>query len=465
MGKYKSHEKYIDSNVAWIGKIPVHWKPTYIKGITKTYSEKGKPELELLSVYRDYGVIKKSSRDDNHNKPGMDLSSYKVVYPNSLVLNKMKTWSGSMGVSNYLGIVSPAYITCKIDLEQVETKYLNYLLRCKNYVFEYNRLSYGVRPSQWDMRYQDFKSIPIFLPPKEEQTAIARFLDYKLAKINRFIQKKKQLIKLLNEQKAAIINQAVTKGLDPNAKMKDSGIEWLGEIPEHWEVKPIKYFVTCNDESLTDKTDKDYQLRYIDIGNVDSNGNVSEIVSYKFKDAPSRARRIVKAGDIIVSTIRTYLKAIMHIKGYTENLIVSTGFAVLRPRKNIFSEFLNYAIRANYFIGKVVSESNGVSYPAINSTELITLKIAIPLIDEQKEIVQFIDIETKIINTTISKIEKELALTEEYKTALIAEAVTGKIDVRGYEVPEISEEETYEEIEEEISMAAEDEETYQNIIE
>jgi type I restriction enzyme, S subunit len=217
MAQYKPYPKYKESNIPWPGDtstslsagIPVHWKPTYIKGITKTYSEKGKPELEMLSVYRDYGVIKKSSRDDNHNKPGIDLSSYKVVHQNTLVLNKMKTWSGSLGVSNYLGIVSPAYITCKSDLEQVETKYLNYLLRCKNYVFEYNRLSYGVRPSQWDMRYQDFKSIPIFLPPKQEQTAIARFLDYKLAKINRFIQNKKQLLALYAKRRKSLTRELV----------------------------------------------------------------------------------------------------------------------------------------------------------------------------------------------------------------------------------------------------------------
>jgi len=459
------YSSYISSKTLWQNEIPSHWQETELRMLFADNKNKnlGLVERNLLSL--SYGKLKRKDIDNATGLVPASFEGYQIIDKGYIVLrftdlqNDKK--SLRVGYVEEKGIITSAYIglTPKAD---IHSKYFYYQLHFLDKIKYFYNLGGGVRQS---LAFKEFGRETVLIPPKEEQTAIARFLDYKLAKINRFIQKKKQLIKLLNEQKAAIINQAVTKGLDPNAKMKDSGIEWLGEIPEHWAVKPIKYFVTCNDESLTDKTDKDYQLRYIDIGNVDSDGNVSEIVSYKFKDAPSRARRIVKSGDIIVSTVRTYLKAIMHIKGDTENLIVSTGFAVLRPRKNVFSEFLNYAIRANYFIGKVVSESNGVSYPAINSTELITLKIAIPLIDEQKKIVQFIDSETEIINTTISKIEKELALTEEYKTALIAEAVTGKIDVRGYEVPEISEEETYEEIEEEISMAAEDEETYQNIIE
>lgn len=468
MAIYKPYPKYKNSNIPWLGEIPEHWE---VKKVKYLFTEQDKRSLtgseDLLSVSQYTGVTKKSDKVANGDSltNAKTLVGYKIVSKGDLVINIMLAWNGSLGISKYDGLVSPAY--CVYKLKEGNEKYFGYLFKTKNAQQEFKKNSTGIIDSRLRLYTDDFFSIKTAVPPKEEQTAIARFLDYKLAKINRFIQKKKQLIKLLNEQKSAIINQAVTKGLDPNAKMKDSGIEWLGEIPEHWEVKPIKHFVTCNDESLTDKTDKDYQLRYIDIGNVDSNGNVSEIVSYKFKDAPSRARRIVKEGDIIVSTVRTYLKAIMHINVDTENLIVSTGFAVLRPRKNVLSEFLNYAIRANYFIGKVVSESNGVSYPAINSTKLITLKIAIPMIGEQKKIVQFIDSETAIINTTISKIEKELALIEEYKTALIAEAVTGKIDVRGYEVPEISEEETYEEIEDpdsyRDSMAAEDEEEYQTV--
>ncbi|MBE7441448.1 MAG: restriction endonuclease subunit S [Flavobacteriales bacterium] len=463
MNNLKPYTKYKPSGIAWLGDIPEHWEERRIKYFFREIDNRSETgDEDLLSVSHYTGVTKKRDRlaENEMISNAKTLVGYKIVEKGDLVINIMLAWNGSLGISKFNGITSPAYCVYRSLIGG--EKYFGYLFRTKEAQQEFKKQSTGIIDSRLRLYTDKFFNIKTVIPTPEEQTAIARFLDYKLAKINRFIQKKKQLIKLLNEQKAAIINQAVTKGLDANVKMKPSGIEWLGDIPEHWEVKPIKYFVTCNDESLTDKTDKDYQLRYIDIGNVDSNGNVSEIVSYKFNDAPSRARRIVKEGDIIVSTVRTYLKAIMHINGDSENLIVSTGFAVLRPRKNVRSEFLNYAIRANYFIGKVVSESNGVSYPAINSTELITLKIAIPIVDEQKKIVQFIDSETEIINTTISKIEKELALVEEYKTALIAEAVTGKIDVRNYEIPTITEPETYDELEDELYIAAEDEPEYQN---
>lgn len=467
MSKYKSYEKYLGSNLDWLGKIPAHWKPNYIKGITKTYSEKGKPELELLSVYRDYGVIKKSSRDDNHNKPGMDLSSYKVVHPNTLVLNKMKTWSGSLGVSNYFGIVSPAYITCKIDLEQVETKYLNYLLRCKNYVFEYNRLSYGVRPSQWDMRYQDFKSIPIYLPPKEEQTTIARFLDYKLAKINRFIRKKKQLIKLLNEQKAAIINQAVTKGLDPNVKMKDSGIEWLGEIPEHWEKHKLKYLIS---KPIAGAWGAEPQNDDNDITCV----RVADFSEYEIKtdnltirNIEAKTEQILKPGDLLLeksgggekTPVGRVVLFNQSFKAVTSNFV-----SKFSPKIDLVSsEYLLYmfklinSVRWNF---RSLKQTTGIQN--IDTYQYMDNWVFIPKIEEQKIIVNHIKSEFKILDETITKIEKEIALVEEYKTALIAETVTGKIDVRGYEVPEISEEETYEEIEEEISITSEDAAEYEN---
>jgi type I restriction enzyme S subunit len=453
--KYSS---YKPSKTLWQGEIPSHWQETEIRMLFSDNKTKnmGLIERNLLSL--SYGKLKRKDIDNATGLVPASFEGYQIIENGYIVLrftdlqNDKK--SLRVGYANERGIITSAYVGLAPKTD-IHSKYFYYQLHFLDKIKYFYNLGGGVRQS---LAFKEFGRETILIPEIEEQTAIANFLDYKLAKINRFIRKKKQLIKLLNEQKAAIINQAVTKGLDPNVKMKDSGIEWLGEIPEHWEVKPIKYLVSCNDESLTDKTDKDYQLRYIDIGNVDSNGNVSEIVSYNFKDAPSRARRIVKEGDIIVSTVRTYLKAIMHINDDTENLIVSTGFAVLRPRKNVFSEFLNFAIRANYFIGKVVSESNGVSYPAINSTELITFKIAVPLIDEQKQIVQFIDRESKIINTTISIIEKEIALVEEYKTTLIAEAVTGKIDVRDFIVPETMESESFEELD----LVEEDESEIQN---
>ena len=199
-----------DSGVEWIGKVPEHWGVSAITNITNTVSTKNHPNEELLSVYRDYGVIIKSSRDDNHNKAGQNLSNYKLVEPGFLVINKMKAWQGSLGVSEFRGIVSPAYITCKTDKKIVERSYLHHLLRCRNYINEYNRLSYGVRVDQWDMRYDDFKYVPVLLPPMDEQKAIADYLDTNTAHIDRIVTTINTQIEKLKELRKTLINDVVT---------------------------------------------------------------------------------------------------------------------------------------------------------------------------------------------------------------------------------------------------------------
>ena len=237
----KPYERYKSTGYEWLKEVPSHWSKMPIRSITELSNERNgqRTDLELLSVYREYGVIIKTSRDDNHNVESTDLSNYKYVDKEYLVLNKMKMWQGSLGVSKYEGIVSPAYIVCKL-IGGANNNYINYLLRSAVYKTIYNQLSYGVRVGQWDMRYDDFKNIQIFLPPKDEQDQIVRFLDSKLLKINKFIKNKKKLIELLKEKKQAIINHAVTKGLDPDAKMKPSGIKWLGDVPEGWSVCKLK---------------------------------------------------------------------------------------------------------------------------------------------------------------------------------------------------------------------------------
>ncbi|CAH0320253.1 restriction endonuclease subunit S [Priestia megaterium] len=199
-----------DSGIKWIGEIPEHWNVSSITNITSIVSKKNFPKEELLSVYRDFGVIIKSTRDDNHNKAGQDLSKYKLVEPGFLVINKMKAWQGSLGVSEFRGIVSPAYITCKTDGKVVERRYLHHLLRSRSYVNEYNRLSYGVRVDQWDMRYDDFKYVPVLLPPIEEQKAIATYLDSKMNHIDLIIETINSKIRKLRELRETLVNDVVT---------------------------------------------------------------------------------------------------------------------------------------------------------------------------------------------------------------------------------------------------------------
>jgi len=211
---------------------------------------------------------------------------------------------------------------------------------------------------------------------------------------------------------------------------KPSGVEWVGDVPEHWETRRLKYTASINDEALPETTDPDYEFTYVGIGSVDAAKGIIATETYRFEDAPSRARRIVRDGDTIVSTVRTYLRAIAAIRDPDENLIVSTGFAVVRPR-TLDSGYLSYALRAPFFVETIVSRSTGVSYPAINAPEVGNIGVTIPPLDEQRAIAALLDRETARIDGLIEKVEQSIATLREHRTALISAAVTGKIDVRG----------------------------------
>lgn len=211
---------------------------------------------------------------------------------------------------------------------------------------------------------------------------------------------------------------------------KDSGVEWLGEVPSHWALKPVKAVVTCNDEVLDESTPADHEIEYVEISGVDANEGITETTSVSFGEAPSRARRRVQDGDVIVSTVRTYLRAIAPIADPPGNMIVSTGFAVVRPR-SVNSAFLGYLFRTEFLIAEVIARSVGVSYPAINASVLMSLDVPLPPSEEQTAIATFLDCETVKLNTLVGESEQAITLLQERRTALISAAVTGKIDVRG----------------------------------
>ena len=199
-----------DSGIEWIGEIPKHWKIFPIKYILKWKSEKNYPNEMVLSLYRDYGVIPKDSRDDNHNVTSEDTASYKFVEVGDFVINKMKAWQGSMAVSDYQGIVSPAYHVCSFKTNELNKKYFHYLLRNQLYLPEFRRLSTGLRIGQWDLGFEDFKQLPYLFPPLEEQNQIVEYLDKKTSEIDTLITKKEALIAELEEYKKSLIYECVT---------------------------------------------------------------------------------------------------------------------------------------------------------------------------------------------------------------------------------------------------------------
>lgn len=209
----------------------------------------------------------------------------------------------------------------------------------------------------------------------------------------------------------------------PYPKYKASGVEWLGEVPEHWKNKSIKYVASCNDDVLGENTSPDFELEYVEISDVSYQKGIEKFSKIKFSEAPSRARRKVIDGDVIVSTVRTYLRAISPVIKPSENTIVSTGFAVVRPH-GVVPKYLGYVFLSEYLISKIIAHSTGVSYPAINSSELVSQKITIPTTSEQTAIANFLDIQTAKIDTLLAKQQRMIELLSEKRQALISHAVT-----------------------------------------
>ena len=229
-----------DSGIEWIGQIPKEWEVCPIRRIMRNRSERNQPDAEVLSLYRDWGILPKNSRNDNHNVTSEDTTNYKVVHKGDFVINKMKAWQGSMAVSDYDGIISPAYYVCNFIGKNIYKRYIHHLLRNESYKTEYMRLSSGLRVGQWDLNIENFLRIPMVLPSLLEQQKIAEYLDKVCGEVDEMVALQEKMIEELKAYKQSVITEAVTKGLNPNVPMKDSGIDWIGEIPEQWNVVQLK---------------------------------------------------------------------------------------------------------------------------------------------------------------------------------------------------------------------------------
>ncbi|EDP70146.1 hypothetical protein FBALC1_11452 [Flavobacteriales bacterium ALC-1] len=419
----KNNHSYLNtSKIDWLNKIPNHWKEVRLGSVFNERKEKvSDKDFPPLSVTKN-GIVPQLENAAKSN----DGDNRKLVLSGDFAINSRSDRKGSSGLSIYDGSVSLINIVLKpIDIIPVFSQYL-----LKSYFFkeEYYRYGRGIVEDLWTTRYSEMKNMIIPLPPKQEQTTIANFLDYKTEKINRFITKKKQLIELLNEQKAAIINQAVIKGINPNVPMKDSGIEWLGEIPEHWEVRKLKYSVRLN--MHTEFNNKESIKNKIALENIEGKtGRILALNENSFEGVGT----IFKKGDVLFGKLRPYLAKVVspNFEGSCVNELL-----VLTPNRNDWNpKYLKYRMLASDFISIVDNSTYGAKMPRASWNFIGTLKISKPNKTEQSEIVRFIEKETELVSKTIITIAKEISLVEEYKTALIADAVTGKIDVRDFTIP------------------------------
>lgn len=456
----KGYEEYKDTGYDWIPLVPKTWKQRTIRSITSLSNERNgkRKDLELLSVYREFGVIKKSSRDDNHNVESQDLSNYKYVNSCYLVMNKMKMWQGSLGISQHEGIVSPAYIVCKVD-QNIIGKYLHYLLRSSQFKTFYNRISYGVRVGQWDLRYNDLKNLKIYLPTSDEQNQIVRYLDAKDSKINRLISAKKKEIVLLKEYKQAIISRVVTKGLDENVEMKDCGVKAIGCIPHNWNVIKIKHLFQEINRKNTDLSSPLLTFSrtngLIPFGQgTNKLPSASDLSKYK----------VVKPGDFLMNRMQAWSGMFKYV---TIDGCVSPDYSVFEPISNINLKYYELLFRSPLHIEQFSNASKGVGsgFNRLYTPEFGAIYTLFPPINEQNQIACYLDEKAAKINRLISAKIKEIEMLTEYKTRLISDVVTGKVDVRGIHVEDIPEAELIDEFDEEIVDEFDDETSEEENIE
>ncbi|TNH19754.1 restriction endonuclease subunit S [Halomonas sp. BL6] len=431
---YSKYDSFKYSGFDWVGYIPVHWNVEKLGSMLSAVSEKNQPELPLLSITREQGVIKRNieDQDSNHNFIPDDLGGYKVLRKGQFGMNKMKAWQGSYGVSAHTGIVSPAYFIFDFTRE-VDPHFFNIAIRSKLYVSYFGSASDGVRVGQWDLNQPRMRQIPLILPPLPEQRSIAAFLDNKCAKIDEAIRIKEAQITLLRERRQILIQQAVTCGLNPDVPMKDSGIDWIGEIPAHWNKRKLSHLGIVGNGSTPSRSN----MAFWNAGNIPwlNSSKVNDfIIEGAEQFVTAKAKRechlpSVKSGDLVMGITG---------QGKTRGMVaickidatINQHLAYIRVKSpDVLNYYLFHFFSASYDWLRSQSESSGSTKGAITCDDIKNYVVIVPSVLEQKAIVTHVENETRKIVKAISIKQDQIGTLKEYKTTLINAAVTGKIKV------------------------------------
>ena len=426
----KPYFEYQDSKIEWIGKIPKHWQVLRNFAIFSDRSDREYPHLLPFSVTQKSGVIPQEYSSDQIVRSSSRTDNGKRICKGDLVYNKMRMWQGAVGVAPAEGRVSTAYVVCQ-PIRDLIPEFFEYLYRTPLYVTQSLRFSYGGCKDQYCLYPKDFKNIYTIFPPKQEQRQIANFLDRKTEQIDEFIRIKERQIKLLQEQRTTLINQAVTKGLDPNVEMKPSGVEWIGEIPRHWTITRLKYLgestigLSYKPENVTDDKNGILVLRASNI----QNGKPS-FLDNVYVDTEVNEKLRLKEGDILIcsrSGSRDLIGKNMTITKKLEGVTFGVFMTIFRTKfVRFISCFLNSQVFKNQSGLFLTSTINQLTINTLNNF-LICFP---PDEGEQAQIANFLDHKTEQIDELISTEQQKIKLLKEYRQSLISEAVTGKIDVR-----------------------------------
>lgn len=428
--------EYKNSGLTWLGEVPAHWVERRAKYFFREVDDRSETgDEELMSVSHKTGVTPRKQ------SVTMFLAEstvgYKICRPGDIAINTMWAFMGALGVARQEGIVSPAYgVYRPVRPGIIGSEYLDKLLKTDAYKTEYIRRSTGINSSRLRLYPDQFLQIPFLCPPPEEQAAITRFLAWATNRLNRAIGAKRRIIALLQEQKQAIIHRAVTRGLDPAVPLKDSGIPWLGEIPEHWEVRRLKDLAAVQTGITLGKdygSSKISLYPYLRVANVQSDRLDLRNVKYVAVPEAEAKRSTLIHGDVLMTEggdIDKLGRGCLWTGVLSGCLHQNHVFAV-RCSSGLIPGFLVALMGSAHGRGYFqITAKQTTNLASTNSTTLKAFPLLVPEIQEQQKILSFLDGETYHLSRAITDTEREITLLHEYRTRLIADVVTGKLDVR-----------------------------------
>jgi type I restriction enzyme S subunit len=424
--KVQRYERYKDSGVAWLGEIPEHWKIERGKWLFKKKERPVREEDKIVTCFRDGEVTLRSNRKNSGFTVALKEHGYQGIRKGDLVIHAMDAFAGAIGVSDSDGKSTPVYSVCSERVTNtVNQYYYSYFLRSLALNGIILALAKGIRERSTDFRFNDFGELLLSFPPLKEQTAIAQFLDDKTTKIDEAIAIKEQQISLLKERKQILIHKAVTQGLNPNVRLKDSGVEWIGEIPEHWNVSRLGLMLTpysiknYPNETLLSIT-RELGVIKRDLEDMESNHNFipDDLSGYK----------LIEKGDFGMNKMKAW-QGSYGVSKFTG--IISPAYFTFKLVETINPDFFHLAIRSKIYVPFFGQASDGVRIGQwdLSKDRMKRIPFVIPALKEQKEVLDYIEVISKKIKTAIGLKKKEIAKLKEYKSSLINSVVTGKIRV------------------------------------
>lgn len=436
----KPYPDYHPRRGTWFSAPPREWSVLPMRALFNEVREAGWVDEPLLSVTINRGIVPQSdlladtSKKDSSNR---DKSKYKMVLPGEIAYNKMRAWQGAIGSSMHRGIVSPAYVVLR-PRGGLSAEYSHYLLRTPAFAKEAERWSYGITSDMWSLRPEHFKLIECPIPPPEEQAAIVRYLAHANRRIDQAIAAKRRLIRLLEEQKQVIINQAVTRGLDPNVPTRDPGVPYLGEVPFHWDVRRLGSVIREGPRNgispqVSEGGDlESFSIAAVRDGVVDVRNTDIKIVS---RAAVPRIETYgLRNGDVLVVRGNGNLRLVGRagrVIGDMPGRIYPDLLMRIRLVEGVDPSFVVTAMNSSVGRAQIeLAARTAVGTHKLSGSGVRRLQFGLPSLAEQRAIVRELDAATEIHRSAISRSERELALLVEFRTRLTADAVTGQVDVR-----------------------------------